>query len=347
MSDAAKKIDDELLEENHGAEVSAGRAETARSWLKEFRKQEGLEKIALSRRLGFGDNGRSRVHKFLEGQDDPGLVLAAERLRATVDGPDGISAFIGWKATRTAKTVIEFATKVRSGGLFGAIVGPVGAGKSEALKKFEQSTRGDGLPRVRILRARSTMHLAGLVRTLASDMGIKGGEISRLHSEIVSRVSARPEFWIVDEVDYLLHKERSLHFLRDVHDESGIGVLFSGQLYFLRQVWERANRGAAGIVEEGRLSMSGPLAAFADRLRVQIAPGLDDEEVIAIAQDVLKVTLTDEAAKRLIVYVNHDFRVLSLLISVMRDVRQRIGKTCDHRVVEACWTRAMHVKSRQ
>jgi hypothetical protein len=93
--------------------------------------------------------------------------------------------------------------------------------------------------------------------------------------------------------------------------------------------------------------MTGALAAFADRLRVQIAPGLDDEEVVAITQDVLSMTLTEEAAKRLIVYVNHDFRVLSLLISVMRDIRQRIGKTCDHRVIEASWTRAMHVKSRQ
>jgi DNA transposition AAA+ family ATPase len=345
MSDGPKKIDG--LEEPPKVEVSAGRAETARSWLKEFRKHESLEKIALARRLGFGDNGRSRVHKFIEGQDDAITVIATERLRATVEGPEGIAKYIGFRETRTAKTVLEFAVKARSAGLFGAIVGPVGAGKSEALKKFAQSTRNDGLPRVRILRARSTTHLPGIVRGLAADMGIKGGEISRLHSEIVGRLFGRPEFLIVDEVDYLLHNERSLHFFRDLHDETGIGVLFSGQLYFLTQVWERANRGDGGLMEEGRLSMTGALAAFADRLRVQIAPGLDDEEVVAITQDVLSMTLTEEAAKRLIVYVNHDFRVLSLLISVMRDIRQRIGKTCDHRVIEASWTRAMHVKSRQ
>jgi hypothetical protein len=93
--------------------------------------------------------------------------------------------------------------------------------------------------------------------------------------------------------------------------------------------------------------MTGHLAAFADRLRVQIAPGLDDEEAIAIAQDALNMTLTEEAAKRLVVYVNHDFRVLVLLIGVMRDLRQRFGKTVDHRVIEASWARAMHVKSRQ
>lgn len=345
MSDAAKKMDD--FEEQPELEVSAGRSETARSWLKEFRKHEGLEKIALARRLGFGDNGRSRVHKFLDGQDDAITVLATERLRATVEGPEGIARYIGFRETRTAKTVVEFAMKVRSAGLFGAIVGPVGAGKSEALKRFAQSTHNDGLPRVRLLRARSTMHLPGLVRGLASEMGIKGGEISKLHSEIVGRLSGRPEFLVVDEVDYLLHNERSLHFFRDLHDETGIGVLFSGQLYFLTQVWERANRGAGGLMEEGRLSMTGALAAFADRLRVQIAPGLDDEEVVAITQDVLSMTLTDEAAKRLVVYVNHDFRVLALLISVMRDIRQRIGKTCDHRIIEASWTRAMHVKSKQ
>jgi hypothetical protein len=191
------------------------------------------------------------------------------------------------------------------------------------------------------------MHLPGLVRGLAEEMGIKGGEVSKLHAEIVSRLSGRPEMLVVDEVDYLLHNERSLHFFRDLHDETGIAVLFSGQLYFLTQVWERANRGGGGIVEEGRLSMGGALAAFADRLRVQIAPGLDDEEVVSLVQEVLACTLSEDAVKRLIVYVNHDFRVLSLLIGVMRDLRQRAGKTVDHRVIEASWARAMHVKSRQ
>lgn len=187
MTDAAEKIDLELEE---GAEILSPRQDAARSWLKDFRKSEKLEKIALARRLGLGDNGRAAVSRFLDGQDDAVLTLAAERLRATIEGPTGIATYVGWQPTRCARTVIEFATKVRSAGLFGAIVGPVGAGKTEALKKFQQATRNDGLPRVRILRARSTMSLPGMVRGLAEDMGVKGGDISRLHSEIVTRLCA-------------------------------------------------------------------------------------------------------------------------------------------------------------
>jgi hypothetical protein len=345
MSETAEKIDAEF-KEHPEVEMSIGRAEAARSWLNDFRKHESLEKVAVARRLGLSDNGRNRVHKFLEGDADPAIVLATERLRATVEGPDGISKYIGFRETRCARIVTEFAHKVSNAGLFGAVVGPVGAGKTEALKKFQQSTRGDGRPPVRLLRARSTMHMPGLVRRLADDMGLKGSETSKIHSEIVTRLSARPEFLVIDEADYLLQNERSLNFFRDLHDETGIGILFSGQLYFLSRVFERANGGDGSNAEAGRLSMGGAMAAFADRLRVQVAPGLDDEEVIAVAQDVFKMTLTEEAAKRLVVYVNHDFRVLALLIGVMRDLRLRAGSTVDQRVIEASWVRAMHVKSR-
>jgi len=346
MSETAEKLD-AGLEEQPEIVISIGRAETARSWLDEFRKHEALEKIAIARRLGFDDNGRNRVRKFLEGDDDPVMVLAVERLRATIEGPDGISKYIGFRETRCARTIIEFALKIRAAGLFGAVVGPVGAGKTEALKKIQRGTRNDGRPPVRIIRACSMTNSPGLVRSLAEEMGIKAAEVSKLYREIVRRLSARPEFLIVDEADYLLQNERCLHFFRDLHDETGNGVLFSGQLYFLNQVWERANRRTSANAEEGRLAMGGALAAFADRLRVQVAPGLDDEEVISISQDVLKMTLTDEAAKRLIVLVNHDFRSLALLIGIMRDIRTRAGHTVDHRFIEGAWIRAMHIKSRQ
>src|SRR5574341_646237 len=262
MTEAARKIDDEI-EEQPEVDISTDRAETARSWLKDFRKHEGLEKIAIARRFGWGDHGRNRVHKFIEGEDDPGVVLAVERLRSTVDGPEGIAKYIGFRETLCARTVTDHALKIRAAGLFGAIVGPVGAGKSEALKKIQSTTKNDGLPPVRLLRCRSTMHLPGIVKKIAADMGIKGGESSQLHEQIVQRLSGRPEFLIVDEVDYLLHNERSLHFFRDLHDETGIGVLFSGQMYFLDAVWDRANRGAGARGEEGRLQLGGSLAAFA------------------------------------------------------------------------------------
>jgi hypothetical protein len=332
-----------------GIEIPAKRADQAREWLESFRKSERLEKIAVARRLGLSDNGRNRVNKFLSGESDPGLVLAVEQLRVTVEGPEQISKFIGWRDTRCARTILAHAHRVRNGNLFGAIVGPVGAGKSEALKYFQRATRDDGLPPVRIIRCRTTMHMQGLLQTLAWEMcGIEGGSAGRLHEQVARRLSGRPEFLIIDEIDYLARHDRALELCRDLHDEVGVGVLFSGQMYFLSRVWERANNVRANIPqEEGRIGLSGPLAAFADRLRVEVAPGVADEEVVEIAQDSLKMTLTSEAAKRLVVYVNHDFRSLAGIISVMREIRAKQGRQVDHRMVEAAWTGAQHIKSKQ
>lgn len=345
MSETAKIIQAENLE-SPAPEVSIYRTEAARSWLDEFRRAESLEKVAMARRLGLTENGRNRVHKFLDGAVDAALVLAVERLRATIEGPDGISRFIGFRETRCAKTTIEFAHKVRNGGLFGAIVGPVGAGKTQALKRFQQLTRGDGKPPARLIRARSTMGMPSLVRRIADDLGLRGGETAKVHHEIVARLCAYPEFLIIDEADYLLASERSLNFFRDLHDETGIGLLFSGQLYFLSRVWDRANNGGRPTGETGRVSMNGAMAAFADRLRVQVAPGLDDEEVVAIVEDACKVRLDEDAAGRLALYVNRDFRILALLIGVMRDLRLNPNSTLDRRVIEAVWLKSMHVKSR-
>jgi hypothetical protein len=338
----ARKIEDEEVPQ--GVEISAARTEAARSFLKHYRKDEGLEKVAVARKLGYADSGRNRVHRFLEGADDPGLVLAVERLRVTVEGSDGIQKYVGFRETRCAKIVINFARKIRSAGLFGAIVGPCGAGKTEALKKFQQDSKNDGLPPVRIIRCHATDNLPGVVGNLAEDLGLKRGETSKVHREIVRRLAGRPEFLIVDEVDHLLHNERSLHFFRDLWDEIGVGVLFSGQMYFLSEVWQRAANGHHGG-EEGRLGLGGPLAAFADRLRVEMAVGLDDEEIIDIACDVLKMDLTDEAAKRLLVFANKNFRALTVVIQSLREIRQKAGRQIDHRAIEAAWARARHIKS--
>ncbi|MGH8615050.1 MAG: hypothetical protein ACREYF_24270, partial [Gammaproteobacteria bacterium] len=69
MSETAEKINVEIGEQPD-VEISTGRAEAARSWLKDLKKHEALEKIAIARRLGFDNEGRRRVHKFLEGEND-------------------------------------------------------------------------------------------------------------------------------------------------------------------------------------------------------------------------------------------------------------------------------------
>jgi DNA transposition AAA+ family ATPase len=350
----AKKIEERESEEEiiSTEDISPKRLESARDFLIDFKKTQRLEKIALARRLGLGDSGRTLVSKFLDDKladkaDPTRIVLAAEALRAQIEGPEGINKSIGVRETRCAQVVWRQAKSARDGHLMSAIVGPIGAGKTEALKIFQRRSSRDGGAPVRYIRGRTTVHLAALVRKVAVEMGIteRGGDPAALHEDIVRRLMGYPEFLIFDEVDYF--NERCLQFVRDLYDETGTGILLSGQLHFLTFLDRHSNgHGPSSSDDANRWSMSGWLAPFADRLFVQVAPGLDDDEVTQIAEETLNMELTEDAAAKLVTYVNHNFRLLARLIIIMREMRLRAGKTVDHRTIEIAWQRSQHQKAK-
>ncbi len=354
MAETAEKIkDDEPVED-----LSARRIDDARRWLREFYRNEGLDKTALARRLGLGKEGRTVVARFLvDGRLDDEtnfarIGLAVERLRALEDGPEGVAKFMGFVETRCVKIVNNHLARVRDHHLLGAVVGPYGAGKSYALRKAQELSRHDGKAPIRIVRCRvTTGSLPALVSKLAINMGLierEGPKISGLHEDIVRRLAAYPEFLVFDEADHLTHDKRCLEFIRDLHDETGTGVLLAGQMYFLSWVWQKADfRSTRGDEAIDRMAVSGPMAPFADRLSVEIAPGLDDAEVVDIAEETLNGTLTEEASKRLTGFIQHDFRALCEVLRVMRDMRIKAGKSIDHLLVERAWARSKHIKARQ
>lgn len=343
-----REIDDEQL-----SEVSLNREAEARDWLASFFRTEGIDKTALARRLGLGKEGRTVVTKFLADKRDDEInfariTLATERLRAQVDGPEGVAKYIGFQETECVSAIWNQAKKVRDGHLLGAVVGPIGSGKTEALREFQRRARHDGGAPVRIVRCRTTMNLPSFVRKLAVDMGLveHGGDVSTLHEQIVRRLSSYPEFLIFDEIDYLTYHEKTFHFLRDLYDETGTGILLSGQLYFLSYVWGRADFSAAKGDDKG-LTRSGTLAPFADRLAVEVAPGLTDEEIVDICEKALNATLDGEASKKLIVYVDRNFRMLALMLRALRDMRLKHGRAVNQRMIEAAWITCGHIKTKQ
>ena len=343
-----------LEQEDVSVEIPEDREGDARVWLKDFFKREGLDKTGMARRLGLGKDGRTVVTKFLSDKDCDEktnfarIVLATERLRAQVDGPEGISKHIGFRETRCVKSVWKHLNAVRDGHLLGAVVGTCGAGKTEALREAARRSRYDGKAPIRLIRCRVSMNMPSLIRKLARDMGLveAGGDHSELHEDIVRKLSSHPEFLIFDEADYLTYNERCLQFLRDLHAETGTGLLLAGQLYFLSYIWGKAAFNGNGK-EDGRVNPGGSLAPFADRLAVEVAPGLDDEEIVDIAEDVLKMSLTEKASAKLTFYVDHNFRVLRQVLLVMHDMRMRAGKTIDEKVVEAAWRKSKHIKAKQ
>jgi len=352
MAETAR-IQEHEQEEKLLSEVSINREADARDWLRSFFRTEGIDKTALARRLGIGKEGRTVVTKFLaDKRDDDAnfarITLATERLRAQVDGPEGVAKYIGFQETACVSAIWNHAKKVRDGHLLGAVVGPIGSGKTEALREFQRRARHDGGAPVRIIRCRTTMNLPSFVRKIAVDLNLieHGGDVSTLHEQIVRRLSSYPEFLIFDEIDYLTYHEKSFHFLRDLYDETGTGMLLSGQLYFLSYVWGRADFASTNKDEKG-ISRSGSLAPFADRLAVEVAPGLNDEEVVDICEQALNATLEEEASKKLIFYVEHNFRMLALMLRVLRDMRLKHGRSVNRRMIEAAWMTSSHIKAKQ
>ena len=87
----------------------------------------------------------------------------------------------------------------------------------------------------------------------------------------------------------------------------------------------------------------GPLAPFVDRVFFSALPGLDDGEVVEIAEDVLKAHLTEEAMTKLLFYVGPNFRLLSKMIGKLRDIRLRAGTKIDEKMIAAAWHKLQHL----
>jgi hypothetical protein len=89
--------------------------------------------------------------------------------------------------------------------------------------------------------------------------------------------------------------------------------------------------------EKERLVQDGPLAPFVDRVFFAPLPGLNDDEVVGIAEDVLKAQLTEDGISKLLFYVGPNFRLLTKMIGKLRDIRLRAGKKIDKEMIEAAW----------
>lgn len=340
--------------QERGAEIAdKKRVENARAWLRWFIESEDQEYTAMARRLGLSESGgRNLVSRFANNKldvDPTQIVLAVESLRAQVEGPEGITKFIGFRETRSAKMLWRHVAAARDGHFVGVVVGPVGFGKTEAVREFQRRVRNDGKAPVEYVYARVTTNLPALINEVAETIGLidrgRGGDPARLHRLIAQSLRSRPRFFVFDEGDYL--NDRCLTFVRNLHDESGAGMAIVGRPMLLKTIdeglyWSRANGDG-----KDRVVADGPLAPFVDRIFSAVLPGLGDDEVVEVAEDVLKGKLTEDAVKKLLFYVGPNFRLLSRVIGALRDIRIKGGRTIDHQMIEAAWRKLQRLESRK
>lgn len=336
------------LEEARESITEKKRIEAARAWLDAWVQEHHLNYTAAARQIGLGDAGRTPVSRFVRGEMDGDLtrlVLAVEQFRATVEGPEGISAIIGFRETRCARLIWSVAHDARDNHKMAAVIGYTGYGKTEALNQFQRRTHQDNRPPVRIVTCNVLVNAPFLARKLALDMGLveKGGEPAMCLELVNRRLRAHPEFWIVDEANFL--KESCLHVLRNIHDVTGTGMLLAGTPTFLSMIANRSNgNGLLRDEDNGARGYDGPLALFADRVFSQVLPGVMEDEVTEIAESVLACQLTDQALSRLVVYVNHNMRLLTRILLQLREQRRRAGtRRVDEKMVEAAWAKLAHI----
>jgi DNA transposition AAA+ family ATPase len=324
------------------------RVENARSWIEGWIKENRLTYTAAARQIGLGDAARTPVARFVERRhegDPTRLVLAIEQFRATIEGPEGVSEIIGFRETRCARLIWSAAHDARDNHKMAAVIGYTGCGKTEALKQFQRRTYRDNKPPVRVVTANVLINAPFLARKLALEMGLveRGGEPAMCLELVNRRLRAHPEFWIVDEANFL--KESCLHVLRNIHDVTGTGILLAGTPSFIALVANRSGGTTARDDDrEIERGPDGPLALFADRIFSTVLPGITEDEITEIAESVLNCELTDAALAKLVIVVNRNMRLLTRMMLQLREFRRRAGtRKVDDKMIDAAWIKLTHV----
>src|SRR3990167_4225347 len=209
----SRQQEDEDLIERAGLS-DAKRPEDARRWFNHLIETEKLEYTSAALRLGLEkEPGRNLVSKFCRDKFDPQtdgaqiarMVLLIEALRAQREGPEGITEFIGFQETRSCQMLWHHLDAARNGHFIGVAVGPMGFGKTEAIREAERRRRRDGKPPIEYLYCRVSTNLPALINEVAEVMGLiergGAGDPARLHRKIAQSLQSRPLFLVFDEAD--------------------------------------------------------------------------------------------------------------------------------------------------
>jgi DNA transposition AAA+ family ATPase len=337
----------DLVEERRRAEITdRKRIDSARSWAHGWIEEHNLNYIAFARTIGLGDSGRTPISRFVQGKlegDVMRLVLAIEQYRATIEGPGGISSIIGFRQTRTVHKVWAFADEARDGHKLAALIGPTGYGKTLAIRNYQRRSFGDKKSPVRVLTCNPQMTPSFICRLLALNFGVaQKGEPAMLLELIARHLRGHPEFLIFDECNFL--GEKCLQNIRFIHDTTGIGMLMIGTPWFLNMVANRSRSHVPDPLGDKMSMLDGPLALFADRIFADVIPGLFENEIVEITEDVLRAELEPEAITKLVFLVNHNFRLLSRILIELREAKKKTGvHKIGGKMVESAWATLQHI----
>lgn len=205
--------------------------------LKNFIKTTGKTQHQIAKEL---DLSETVVSQFLSGKYKGSVETVAAQILSYIES--GKARQINVKApdyypelTNTMK--VEFAARyAHTNNGISLIYGAAGAGKTTALKHYAENNTGV----VYVTANASTRTARAVMYLLLEAMGAKpqGTEFILMRS-LVSRLKGTNRLVIIDEADHL--NFHALQAVRNLNDEAGVGIVFSGNDIIKTQMYGRGS----------------------------------------------------------------------------------------------------------
>lgn len=205
--------------------------------LKRFLESSGKTQHQAAKELGLSE---TVVSQFLSGKYKGSVETVAAQILSYIES--GRARQINVKApdyypelNNTIKA--EFAARyAHTNNSISLIYGAAGAGKTTALKHYAENNTGV----VYITANASTRTARSIMYILLEAMGMKpqGTEFSMMRS-LVERLKGTNRLVIIDEADHL--NFHALQAVRNLNDEAGVGLVFSGNDIIKQQMYGRGS----------------------------------------------------------------------------------------------------------
>lgn len=251
--------------------------ETILLQLNDFMKNNNFSEGEIARMIGISGSALNQARKGKYVGDVERILkkidafLKAQEIRA--EGPRELKFVM----TKNARAVFDVAQYAMTFGSMCVITGRAGLGKTKALTEFAALTEN-----VYYIRVNNTYMVKTLLREIARRIGLSStGSNNSLYNNIVQRVRRSNRLLLFDESHKLEY--RCLELIRDVYDDTGIGVVLAGDSALYDRITGRYNfrydRNFDQLYSRIRMYRNLESLTVADvKLMLQtIFPGVDDK----------------------------------------------------------------------
>ena len=291
--------------------------EAERAWAAAYRQENNITKAAMAAKIGYSRDAYSKWEDGTYAADPEQITAAVTHLRDRIEGPSGLSSVVGFRETQTTRLIFRAYEAARQGELM-ILVGESGVGKTEPLREIQRRASLNGGRAPIYYEATVFTSAYALVCGLADHMGLGRDNPDAMIRDIVARLKRAPCTLILDEAHYA--QEKAIEALRQIRDQSGIGVILSGTALFAGLGHGQIGR---NDLLQDFLEHRPHLEQVVSRATIWEVPGLSPDEIADISRDVLGRIQAD-GLERLRQHAGHSIRrLVRLLLEIPRTQKRR------------------------